>query len=282
MKWSNYCMPATVDEARTALAEKQGALAAAGCTSFHFQAEAPDKTAVLLTGIHALKGISSTDNGFTIGATTPITDLLEFEAAGWVLKRVASQLASHQIRSISTLGGNLSRVFPWSDFPVALLALNATITLQADAERELAMDEFMKAQPANLFQPGELLTAVTIPAMVPPAGFGHVKQRMKSESFSLATASATLTLRDGRLAAPRVALGAAIAFPTRLPALETRLVGLEASDQTAMRDAIRECVEPLSFLSKEGMSREYIRELAGVTIADALQQAIEQAQGGAA
>ena len=91
-------------------------------------------------GLHGIREESGT---FRIGATTRIAALQKHHEAGWVLDRVAMHLASQQIRNMSTLGGNIARVFPWADFPVALLALGAEMVIAGDGgERVVGADEF--------------------------------------------------------------------------------------------------------------------------------------------
>jgi hypothetical protein len=72
---------------------------------------------------------------------------------------------------MSTLGGNIVRVFAWADFPVALLALGATMIIQGDEARRVAADEFFNGQPVRLLKTGDLLVGVQIPALSAGPGF---------------------------------------------------------------------------------------------------------------
>lgn len=275
----DFMIPERIEDARRALLELNGnGIAAAGCTAFHFYADGPAKTAVLLTHLD-LAGIRQTPGAFRIGALTPLTALHRHRADGWVLDRVVSQIASHQIRAVSTIGGNIARVFPWADLPVALLALDGQVIVQGEDPRAYAMDHYFKTQPATLFTPGDLLTHIEVAPLNKATGFGHIKQRMKSESFSMATASVRLTLEGDTLACCRIALGACIPFPTRLTVLENRLAGVMPADRRTVGKAIAESLDSLSFLSKEGMTKDYIRHLAATTLADAIEQAAHDAQG---
>ena len=279
MKILDFTIPRQLADARRILLELNGSgIPAAGCTAFHFYADGPGKKAVLLSAL-GLNGIRRSSNAFAIGAATTLTALQRYQAEGWVLDRVAAQIASHQIRSVSTIGGNIARVFPWADLPVALLALDGQITVQGDQPRTCTMDHYFKTQPATLFTTGDLLTQIEVNSLAANTGFGHVKQRMKSESLSMATASARVTLNAGRVASCRVALGACIPFPTRLPTLETALEKTSCDDRDALTKMIEDAIETLTFLSKEGMSRDYIHHLTMVTLADAIQQAAREAEG---
>ncbi|MDD2236047.1 MAG: FAD binding domain-containing protein [Kiritimatiellae bacterium] len=278
MKIVDFIIPEKLPDARAALLELgEKGIPAAGCTAFQFYADGPERTAVLLNRLD-LAGIRSTPEAFVIGAGTPLTTLHRFEAEGWALNGVIAQIASHQIRNISTLGGNIARVFPWADLPVALLALDGKILIQGREPRTYTVDQYFKTQPATLFTPGDLLTSIEVTPLAPNTGFAHVKQRMKSESFSMATASARVTIKDGIATDCRAAIGACIPFPTRINAIEEALAGSDPSDRPALDQAVTATLKPLSFLSKEGMSKDYIRHLAATTLADAIQQAAQDAQ----
>ena len=279
MKILDFTIPRQLADARRILLELNGSgIPAAGCTAFHFYADGPGKKAVLLSDL-GLNGIRRSADAFTIGAATTLTALQRYQAEGWVLERVAAQIASHQIRNVSTIGGNIARVFPWADLPVALLALDGQIIVQGDQPRTYTVDHYFKTQPATLFTTGDLLTQIDVPPLAADTGFGHIKQRMKSESFSMATASARVTLNARRVDACRVALGACIPFPTRLPSLETALAGKFCDDRDALMKMIEDATGTLTFLSKEGLSKDYIHHLAMVTLADAIQQAAREAEG---
>ena len=123
MKIADFATPATADEARRLLKDLgPRGLPVAGGTSLLFLRGDQPVTAVDLSRC-GLSGIAARDGHFEIGATTPISDLQDYRADGWVLHRVADRFVSQQIRHQSTLGGNVARVFPWSDFAVALAAL---------------------------------------------------------------------------------------------------------------------------------------------------------------
>ena len=283
MKISDFIIPESLDEARAAL-KKLGsaALPVAGATAMRFFAEQSSRTAVSIARL-GLDGIGSmVDDGkaFRVGAATTLAALMEHRADGWVLDRAARRVATQQVRNISTIGGNIARVFPWADLPVALLALDAEMTILGDAgERTLAADEYFKSQPARLFKDGELLTAVTVPAVSAGDGFGYHKEVRTAAGFSMMTAAARITLEAGIIKNARVAAGAAISFPRRLPDLEQALTGGPA-DGSGIEKAVAGAAAGVSWKGKEGMSDEYAAHLAGVILGDVLALALEEAGGG--
>ncbi|MFH1436528.1 MAG: FAD binding domain-containing protein [Pseudomonadota bacterium] len=289
MNINDFIIPESLDEARAAL-KKLGsaALPVAGATAMRFFAEQSSRTAVSIARL-GLDGIGRPDAGengkaFRVGAATTLAALMEHRADGWVLDRVARCVATQQVRNISTIGGNIARVFPWADLPVALLALDAEMAILGDAgERTLAADEYFKSQPARLFKDGELLASLTVPAVIAGngagAGFGYHKEVRTAAGFSMMTAAARVTLEAGIIKNARVAAGAAVSFPRRLPDLEQALTGGPA-DGSGIEKAVAGAAAGVSWKGKEGMSDEYAAHLARVILGDVLALALEEAGGG--
>ena len=278
MKFSDFLIPETIDQAREALeALGNRGYVFAGGTAFQYIADRPDATAVDITRL-GLNGIETTDGAFRIGATTTLTDLVRHRADGWVLDRVATRIPTHQVRNMSTVGGNISRLFPWSDLPLAILVLEGSVVVQGDEERTYAASDFLIAQPLNLMAPGELVTAVIVPTVAPPVGFGFKKETTTNAAFSLMTAAAAITLEGERLAKVRLAANAALPLPMRLTEVEASLEAGPA-DPALFKAAIDEGIADLDWEGREGMSNEFARHLASVILQDALEQALRAAKG---
>jgi carbon-monoxide dehydrogenase medium subunit len=278
MKFRDFLIPTSLDEARRALRELgDGGFPVAGGTALHFLPDQPEKTAVDITRI-GLDGISPGGGAFRIGAATTVASLQLHRAKGWVLDRVARSLATQQIRNVSTIGGNIVRIFPWADFPAALLALDAVMTVMGDGEADVRADEYFKSQPSRLFKGGAMLTAVTVPALKEGAGFGYHKETVTATRFSMMTAAAGVTLAGGKIGEVRLAAGAAVGFPRRLPEIEEKLRGAGPSDEE-IRTIVADAAGGMSWKGKEGMSDAYAAQLAKVVLGDVLVQAVRQAQG---
>jgi carbon-monoxide dehydrogenase medium subunit len=278
MTCRDFLIPRGLEEARGMLKELgAAALPLAGGTGLYFLAPQPEKTVIDITRI-GLDGIERDGGAFRIGAATPVASIQHTREKGFVLHEAASRLATQQIRNVSTIGGNIARVFPWADFPVALLALDASVTVLGDGEKTYGADEYFKSQPARLFKAGELLTAVTVPAVEGAAGFGFHKEVITSSGFSMMTAAARLRLEGGVIEDARLAAGAGISFPRRLAEVEQRLCGEKAGEEVFER-AVAEGVKGVTWKGKEGSSDEYAAHLAGVVLRDVLAKAMKQAKG---
>lgn len=279
--FKDFVIPTSVEEARAALKQlgPEG-VPLAGATSCLFLRHKEPKVAVDLSRA-GLGGIREAGGVFAIGAMSTVDALRRHRAPGWVLDRVAARFVTQQVRNISTLGGNVARVFAWADFPVALLALEASLTVQGDAVRAYAASEFFDGQPARRLNVGDLLTEIRVPALRPGLGFGYHKQVRVSADFSQATAAAVVELRENYLARVRVALGAAVPMPLRLTEVENALVGTRWSAAT-VRAACAE-IRARTWRSVAGFAPDYIEHVAKVAVGDALVQACtEAAAGGAA
>lgn len=275
--FKDFVTPGSLEEARAEL-KRLGAegMALAGASSLLFLRHKEPKTAVDLSRA-GLGGIRADGDGFAIGAMTSIDELRRLCAAGWVLDRVAASFVTQQVRNMSTLGGNIVRVFAWADFPVALLALGASMTIQGEAAQAVAADEFFNGQPARLLKAGDLLVSVRVPARKPGQGFGYHKQTRVSADFSQATAAVLLEAEGRKIRSARVALGAAVTFPCRLKGVEAALAG-KAGGEKLFREAAAQLGER-NWRSVAGFTPEYIQHVAEVAVADALSKAWSEATG---
>jgi len=278
MKLCSFVRPVSLSEARATL-RKLGAkgMVLAGGTALHFMPDKTPVTAVDITGL-GLSYIRREGGYFTIGAATPLADIQRYRGPRWAMHEICRRISTHQVRNVSTIGGNICRVFPWADLPVVLLAMNARMVIYSGREREIGADEYFSSQPARLFSGGDLLTAVRIPVLKAQHGFGSVKATRTAAAFSMVTVAAMLELKDGRIRSARVAAGGGIPFPRRLKSVEAALAGREAKPEI-FREAAALVGDDAKWCRQEGMSAEYIRGLAEVSLSDALGRAADFARG---
>ncbi|MEU5259812.1 xanthine dehydrogenase family protein subunit M [Amycolatopsis sp. NPDC021455] len=133
-----------------------------------------------------------------------------------------------------------------SDVAVAFAALEATVHLLGpDGPREVVFADFL-LQPGRTpdreqaLRPGELITAVQIPAHPQPLKSGYLKVRdRQSYEFALTSAAVALHVRGGVIGLARVAAGGVGTVPWRLPAVEQVLLGQRPSPELWTRAAAR-------------------------------------------
>ncbi|MEU4250181.1 xanthine dehydrogenase family protein subunit M [Amycolatopsis sp. NPDC026612] len=141
-------------------------------------------------------------------------------------------------RSHAILGGSDACVATHpSDVAVAFAALEATVRLLGpDGERAVPFAGFLR-QPGSTpdreqaLRPGELITAVEIPAFPRPLRSGYLKVRdRQSYEFALTSAAIALQVQDGVIRVAKAAAGGVGTVPWKLPAVEQHLLGKRPSD----------------------------------------------------
>jgi len=123
-------------------------------------------------------------------------DLLASEDIGKsvpILHETALLIADPQVRYRGTIGGNVANGDPGNDMPALMLTLGASYRLEgASGAREVAASEFYQGAYFTALEPGELLTAISIP--VPPDGHGYAYEKLKRKVGDYATAAAAVVL----------------------------------------------------------------------------------------
>lgn len=278
MKLCEFIRPANLPAVRDNLRDlgAKGMILAGG-TALHFMQDHTPVTAVDIMHL-GLSYIRPEGDFYRIGATTPLADIQRYRAPRWAMHEICRRISTHQIRNISTIGGNIARVFPWADLPVVLLAMDARMVVYSGKDEEFPADEYFKTQPAKRFLRGDILTEVKVPALQAHHGFGSVKVVRTAAAFSMVTVAAVLELVGPNIKSARVAAGSAIPFPRRLPSVEAALAWKEATPEV-FKEAAAKAANDAPWRGREGMSPEYSRHLAEVAIFDALERAATFARG---
>jgi xanthine dehydrogenase YagS FAD-binding subunit len=139
-----------------------------------------------------------------------------------------------------------------SDMAVALTALGALVTVVGPAgERTIPMPGLHRLpgdEPDRdtELEPGELITAVTLPPGPAHGAYRKVRERA-SFSFAVVSVAAVLELREGHVHECRLALGGVAHIPWRARAAEAALDGALASEESFREaaDAELRVAEPL-------------------------------------
>ncbi|WP_323715953.1 FAD binding domain-containing protein [Paracoccus aminovorans] len=123
------------------------------------------------------------------------------------------------------------------DMAVAMTALDATVHIEGpDGSRQVPAGEFHRLpgttpQRDTVLEPGEIISAVTLP---PPLGGRQIYRKVRdrrSYAFALVSVAVVLRIEDGRIATARIAAGGVAPRPWRVKAAEDALTGQPAGDQ---------------------------------------------------
>ncbi len=110
-----------------------------------------------LGGIADLGGISSSGSTVRIGAATTHAEVAASRSVGAALSEMASHIGDPAVRNRGTIGGSIANNDPASDYPAALLALNANIITN---QRTIAADDFFAGLFETALSDDEIITAV--------------------------------------------------------------------------------------------------------------------------
>lgn len=221
-------LPASEDEAVAAFGDGTGVTVVAGGTIVVPELTAgrlrPGK-ALLLTRA-GLNGVSREGATVTIGAATPVSELVDLPAP---IGACAANVADGEIRAQATLGGNLcarAADAPRGDLQGALLAVGATArSAGAEGVATQPLEEFLAARD------GRLLLDVAFEE--PAAGAFAALDRPHTHDFTALAVSAARA-SDGTV---RVAVTGGASHGVRLPSAEAKADDPEAAGAAATADA---------------------------------------------
>src|SRR5580658_10407069 len=234
-----------------------------------------------LAGIADLKGIRSDGNDIVIGAMVTQHELIGSDLLGAkipLLRETSLQVADPQVRYVGTLGGNVANGDPGNDMPAVMMCLNATYEIAGKGgKRRVAAREFYQGAYFTALEPGEIVTAICIPA--PPAGHGFAYEKLKRKIGDYATAAAAvvLTMSGGRVAS--CSIGLTNVAETPLWAEEAaKILNGSALDAATIKKAVAAAEAITSPASDRRGTPQYRTKMAGVMLARALARAKSRAR----
>jgi carbon-monoxide dehydrogenase medium subunit len=283
-----YCAPTNLPEA-ISLLNRYGSsarLIAGGTDLLIALKERSDRPAYLinLAGMPELCFIDyDPADGLRIGAAVTVREVEKsalVRSCYPVITSAAASLASVQIRNLATVAGNICRASPSADLPPALLALGASVRLAGPAgQRVVALVDFFSGPGKTVLHPDEILTEILVPPVRPYRSGAVYLKHSPRRAMDLASIgiAAALTLDEGRCSAVGIAMGAVAPTPRRAPQAEAVLAGQRPTPELIERAAEAAACEA-SPISDVRASAAYRRQMVGVLVRRALQQALELAQ----
>jgi carbon-monoxide dehydrogenase medium subunit len=239
---------------------------------------------VSLRDVEGLDRIEATNGAIRLGAlvthrAVEVSPLIRERLP--VLAETFRRVGTVRIRHMATVGGALAHADPNQDPPVTLLALDATVEIRrASGRRELPLREFFRDYYETALEPGELVTAVTVPLLPAASGASFVKFLPRTaDDYATVAVAAIVTLEpDGqRCHQARIALGSVGMTPLRARAAEAALVG-QRLDEGVLRAAGAAAKTEVDPLSDHRGSAAYKREMVSVMVGRALTQAAAAAR----
>ena len=220
-----------------------------------------------LVGVDRLERVNGT---LRIGTAATLTRLLRQDDVP-MLREAARNTASWSVRNMGTVGGNLFTPPPGGDVAVALLALDARVTLaSARGERVVPLADFFTGFMTNLLASDELLVEIAVPVANEPTAYLKLGRKGASTP-SVVTVAARLAWDGDRVAEARIALGAAGPHPIRARQAERLVVGTDLGGDAVAAAAAAVAAECEPFT--DGIATEtYRRRMVGLFVGRALEQ----------
>jgi carbon-monoxide dehydrogenase medium subunit len=277
----NFHEPTTLEEAAALLAADEDARPLAGGATLvaMMNAELVEPTALVsLRRIAALDGITASGDGtVTIGAMTTHHALANTDSldGGQAIVRHAARVIGHPaIRNMGTIGGAVAHADPAADYPAALVAAGATIeAFGPGGTRDIGADDFFIDYLETALAPGELVSAVRLPASPQGATSAYEKFARVDGDFATLSVAVVMAMDAGACSHVRVALGSAGPTPVRAQAADAALAGT-ALDDAAISAAAEILVAACDPLDDVRGSAEYRLML----VPELLKRAIRRAQ----
>lgn len=220
------------------------------------------------------------DEGVRLGALTTLATLAEAEPGSdqplaACLAGTAARMATPQLRTIATVGGNLCHASPCADMAVVMTALGAEGTVRsAKGARTLAMDDFFKGVNLTGLAEDELLSELRVPAPVGRAAARYFRAARTSVDLAQASAAVCLTTDDGAtVAGARIAIGACAPVPVSSKAAAEILIGLDITspDRDVIELAAARAEWETSPICDIRGSDEYRRDVSKVLVRRAIE-----------
>jgi carbon-monoxide dehydrogenase medium subunit len=229
-----------------------------------------------LHGIAGLKGVRREGNKIVIGAMTTQHELLASDEIGKslpILHETALLIADPQVRYRGTIGGNVANGDPGNDMPALMLTLGAFYRLEGPAGgRDIAASEFYQGAYFTALEPGEILTAISIPA--PAAGHGYAYEKLKRKIGDYATAAAAvlLTMAGGKVATCSIGLTNLHETPLLATDAAKAVIGTRL-DAATLKKAAAAAVAIMSPAADARGPVEYRKHVGGIMVTRALSRA---------
>jgi CO/xanthine dehydrogenase FAD-binding subunit len=289
MKNFEYHEPTTLPEACKLLKKLHGKVRVlAGGTdlipSMYFKKLAPEHI-VNIKLIPGINKIEFDDNkGLSLGPLVKLNDLIYSDTIKShypILNEVASTMASHQVRNLATIGGNLCNAAPSADTPPILIAMDTMVTLTGPNSkiRTQPLEKFFTGPGMTALQPGELLTSIQIPPIKPHTGMAYIKHSPRNAlEIAVVGAAGLIGLEPDseKCTSARIVIAACAPTPLRVPVSENLLVGKKVT-KSSIAAAAGEAANAVKPITDVRACESYRREIVKVQCTRVLEEALRRA-----
>jgi carbon-monoxide dehydrogenase medium subunit len=207
-----YRKARSLDEAVSLLGEHADARLLAGGQSLiatlNMRLSAPSLL-IDINGLGGLDHIEAKDGTVTIGALTRHTQAERSDAIARHAPLIASampHIAHPAIRNRGTIGGSIAFADPAAELPACLLALGGEVEASGPSgKRTVKADDFFVDLYETALRPGEMLTAIRVPAASAETRTGFAELARRHGDYAIVGLAATARAKGQGLADVRLA-----------------------------------------------------------------------------
>ena len=230
--------------------------------------------------IPELKGVRVIGDDIVIGAMTSenaiIADPVLNEKVP-LLPEAARLIADPIVRNRGTIGGDIAHGDPANDHPAIALACDAVMTIAGpEGIRQVAASDFFLGTYWTALEENDILTAITMKAFPPGAGYSYKKLKRKIGDWATAACAVVVSLSGGNIDHVRITL--TNLGPTALRAHDAEEVLL---GQTATTDLIKQAADRAMAICDPAEDLrgdpEYKTAMAGQMVQRAISEALSRA-----
>lgn len=220
--------------------------------------------------------------GLTIGATARLAavasnpNVLKHYPA---LSEAILCMANGEVRNMGTVAGNLCNAAPSADCAPPLMVMGAEVTLaSAKGERRVALDEFFTGPGFTVMDPGEIMTAISVPPLPPASAAAYKRISARCGVDIAAVGVGVMTAFEGETCRQaKVVLGAVAPVPMHATKTEDLLQG-EQWGQAVVKAAGDKAAQEAKPISDVRASAEWRKRMVAVLTRRALEEAHERAR----
>ncbi len=240
-----------------------------------------------LKHIAGVKDITRTaDGGWRIGIAVSGAELGRHAGvcADWPGVVEGMQLVgSTQVQGRATLVGNLCNGSPAADSVPGLVAAGAHVSIIGpQGSREMAVEDIPAGPSRTTLLPGEVITALTLPARRAQGGDAYLRFIPRTEMDIAVVGVAVNLRRDGaRITEARIALGAVAPKILLVPSAAQTIIGTTLDD-TALAALSAAAIAASTPISDKRGTATFRKDIVGVLVQRAARIAYARAEGAAA
>ena len=235
-----------------------------------------------ITRLSELSYIKEDGGDLRVGALTTLAEIADatpVDALVICMSSAAQRMATPQIRTIATIGGNICHASPCADMAVILTMFDAVAVVRStEGERTIPMSEFFAGNKSTTMREDELLVEVRMP--LPERPTRAVFERAARASIDLAQASAgvCLTAQGGKVTGARISVGACAPVPVRSAEVEQLLLGMDVAgpDESLIELAAARMEETTSPICDIRAGDIYRRSVTRVLVRRAVNECLSQ------